>query len=81
MPSGAAEFGRILAGDYPLRADDRETSFTDTAKEAARTYRTRIEESSDPLVGAVRGLGATVGTAAERASSTGSVGWPADPGL
>ncbi len=59
------EYGRIVAGDYPLRADDRETSFTETAKEAARTYRTRIEESSDPLVGAVRGFGATVGTAAE----------------
>ncbi|WP_375497973.1 M48 family metallopeptidase [uncultured Jatrophihabitans sp.] len=63
--AASEEFERILAGDYPLRADDRDASFTETAKEAARTYRTRIEESSDPLVGAVRNVGATVGTAAE----------------
>ncbi|WP_375484610.1 M48 family metallopeptidase [uncultured Jatrophihabitans sp.] len=63
--ASSEEFGRIVAGDYPLRSDDREASFGETAKEAARAYRTRIEESTDPLVGAVRGVGATVGTAAE----------------
>ena len=59
------EYQAILAGDYPRRGDDENASFSDSAREAARTYRKRIEESSDPLVGAVRNIGASLGTAAD----------------
>jgi hypothetical protein len=59
------EYRQILDGDYPRREDDRTASLTETAKEAARAYRQRIEESSDPLVGAVRGFGNSLGNAAD----------------
>jgi Zn-dependent protease with chaperone function len=59
------EYARILAGEYPRREDDHQASFTDNAREAARAYRKRIEESTDPLVGTVRNVGASLGQAAE----------------
>ncbi len=59
------EYRDILAGHYPLRVDDKDASFTDHAREAARTYRKRMDESSDPLVSAVRGVSSTVGAAAD----------------
>jgi Zn-dependent protease with chaperone function len=59
------EYRNILAGDYPLRADDHTASFSENAREAARTYKKRIDDSSDPLVGALRGFGSTVGSAAD----------------
>jgi Zn-dependent protease with chaperone function len=63
--SESEEYSAILAGDYPRREDDHTASFSDSAREAARSYRKRIEESSDPLVGAVRNFGSTLGTAAD----------------
>jgi Zn-dependent protease with chaperone function len=59
------EYPRILSGDYPNRADDHTASFSENAREAARTYKKRIEDSRDPLVGAMRGLGTSVGNAAD----------------
>jgi Zn-dependent protease with chaperone function len=59
------EYAAILAGAYPRREDDQTASFSDSAREAARSYRKRIEESSDPLVGAVRNFGTSLGTAAD----------------
>jgi Zn-dependent protease with chaperone function len=59
------EYRDILAGDYPRRADDHTASFSENARDAARTYKKRIDESSDPLVTAVRGFGTTVGSAAD----------------
>ena len=59
------EYRAILEGDFPLRADDKDASFTDNAREAARSYKKRMDESTDPLVSAVRNIGSTVGTAAE----------------
>ncbi|HKC29511.1 MAG TPA: M48 family metallopeptidase [Jatrophihabitans sp.] len=59
------DYRAILAGDYPRREDDHSASFSDTAREAARGYKQRIDESTDPLVAAVRGLGGTVGNAAD----------------
>jgi Zn-dependent protease with chaperone function len=59
------EYSDILAGRYPRREDDRATSFSETAREAARAYKQRIDESSDPLVSAVRGFGSTLGDAAD----------------
>jgi Zn-dependent protease with chaperone function len=63
--SESADYPAILAGDYPRRGDDHTASFSESAKEAAGAYRKRIEESSDPLVGAVRNIGSTLGTAAD----------------
>jgi Zn-dependent protease with chaperone function len=59
------EYRGILDGSYPLRVDDKDASFSDNAREAARAYKKRMDESTDPLVSAVRNLGSTVGTAAE----------------
>jgi Zn-dependent protease with chaperone function len=59
------EYRNILDGDYPRREDDHTASFSENAREAGRTYKKRIEDSTDPLVTAVRGFGATVGTAAD----------------
>ena len=61
----SGDYQRILDGDYATRDQDHAQSFTDAARDAARSYRRRIDESSDPLVGAVRGLGSTVGSAAD----------------
>ncbi|MBE7188164.1 M48 family metallopeptidase [Jatrophihabitans endophyticus] len=63
--ASSPEYAAILAGDYPRREDDSSASFTDSAREAARTYKARIDESTDPLVGAVRNFGSSVGTAAD----------------
>ena len=59
------EYAAILRGDYPRREDDQTASFSDSAKEAARSYKKRIDESTDPLVGAVRNVGSTIGNAAD----------------
>ncbi|MBN9620880.1 MAG: M48 family metallopeptidase [Actinobacteria bacterium] len=59
------EYRAILAGDYPRREDDHAARFGETAREAGRNYKQRIDESTDPLVSAVRGFGNTVGQAAD----------------
>jgi Zn-dependent protease with chaperone function len=63
--AGTDEYRAILAGDYPHRDDDPQASFSDSAREAARSYKRRIDESSDPLVTTVRNVGASLGTAAD----------------
>ena len=63
--SVSEEYAGILGGSFPLRVDDKDASFSDNAREAARSYKKRMEESTDPLVSAVRTIGSTVGTAAE----------------
>jgi len=63
--SDSEQYRAVLEGTYPLRADDKEASFADNAREAARSYKKRIDESTDPLVSAVRDIGNTVGNAAE----------------
>jgi Zn-dependent protease with chaperone function len=59
------EYTQIIEGNYPQRADDHAATFSDSAREAARSYKKRIDESTDPLVTAVRGFGSTVGNAAD----------------
>jgi Zn-dependent protease with chaperone function len=65
----SGEYERILGGEYPRREDDPQASFGDTAREAFTSYRRRIDESSDPLVGAVRSVGNTLGQAADNFAS------------
>jgi Zn-dependent protease with chaperone function len=59
------EYRALLRGDYPRREDDHGASFSENAREAGRAYKKRIDESTDPLVSAVRGFGSTVGSAAD----------------
>jgi Zn-dependent protease with chaperone function len=55
IDSGA--YGRVLAGDYPRRDDDKTASVTEDIKAAAESYRAEFSRSQDPLVGLLRRLG------------------------
>jgi hypothetical protein len=59
------DYRAILDGTYPHRDDDHTASFSESAREAARTYKKRIDDSTDPLVTSLRGFGSTVGNAAD----------------
>jgi Zn-dependent protease with chaperone function len=50
----AGEYGRILAGEYPRREDDRDASTAADVKAAADSYREAFSRSEDPLVSALR---------------------------
>ncbi len=50
------EYRDILAGNYPRREDDTETSVGDEFRAAAQSYQDSWNRSSDPLIGAVRGV-------------------------
>ncbi len=63
--SDSDEYRAILAGDYPRRDDDPHASVSDSARDAVRSYKKRIDESNDPLVTTVRNVGSTLGTAAD----------------
>jgi Zn-dependent protease with chaperone function len=52
VDSGA--YGRILAGDYPRKDDDRDARVSEDIKAAASSYRETFESSQDPLVTLVR---------------------------
>ena len=51
-------YQRILAGDYPRRADDDTASVPEDVKLAADSYRESFARSEDPLVKLLRRLGA-----------------------
>jgi Zn-dependent protease with chaperone function len=53
------EYRDILAGNYPRREDDPETSVGDEFRTAAKSYQDSWSRSSDPLIGAVRGVAET----------------------
>ncbi|MEO9139162.1 MAG: M48 family metallopeptidase [Jatrophihabitans sp.] len=59
------EYAAILRGQYPRRGDEHSASFAENAREATRTYKKRIDESTDPLVTTVRNIGNSVGGAAD----------------
>jgi Zn-dependent protease with chaperone function len=50
------EYRAILAGNYPRREDDPETSVGDEFRSAAKSYQDSWNRSADPLIGAVRGV-------------------------
>jgi Zn-dependent protease with chaperone function len=71
IDSGA--YGRVLAGEYPRRDDDRTASTSADVKAAAESYREAFAESQDPLMSLMRrlgdgasGVGDWVGTSASR---------------
>jgi Zn-dependent protease with chaperone function len=75
IDSGA--YGRVLAGDYPRRTEDRTASVSADAKAAADSYREAFASSQDPLMSLVRRWG---GGASDRMRSwMGSGPSPTDP--
>jgi Zn-dependent protease with chaperone function len=70
----SGEYGRILTGEYPLRADDGNASVGAGVKAAASHYREAFENFQDPLValarrvtGGAADLGGWVGSQAGKA--------------
>jgi Zn-dependent protease with chaperone function len=59
------EYRDILAGNYPRRGSDSDSSLGDEFKGAAKSYQDSWNRSADPLIGMVRGA---AGTAADVAS-------------
>ncbi|MGE5828172.1 MAG: M48 family metallopeptidase [Micromonosporaceae bacterium] len=53
----SGEYGRVLAGEYPRREDDRSASVSADARAAADAYRHEFARSQDPLVTLLRRLG------------------------
>jgi Zn-dependent protease with chaperone function len=60
------DYRDILAGNYPRRDDDGDASIGDEIKNAAKSYQESWSRSSDPLVGAVRGVAETAVGAGQR---------------
>jgi Zn-dependent protease with chaperone function len=60
------EYSDILAGRYPRREEDSETSVGGEFKEAAKSYQDSWNRSADPLIGAVRGVAGSAVGAGER---------------
>ena len=54
--AGDGEYRDILAGRYPRREEDAETSVGDEFRSAAKSYQDSWNRSADPLIGAVRGV-------------------------
>ena len=50
------EYRDILAGRYPRREDDPDTSVGEEFRSAAKSYQESWNRSADPLIGAVRGV-------------------------
>jgi Zn-dependent protease with chaperone function len=61
----SGDYQRVLDGHYPRRTDDHQQSVGDAARVAGVSYKKRIDESTDPIVAAVRNLSTTVSTAAD----------------
>ena len=53
----SGDYERILAGEYPKRADDPRTSFIDEVRAAAASYKESFDRSPDPLFKFLRDLG------------------------
>jgi Zn-dependent protease with chaperone function len=57
------EYEAVLAGTYPRRGEDRDTSLGEEVRNAARTYKTNFDTSADPLIRTIRDTGRDVGSA------------------
>ncbi|GAA3974246.1 M48 family metallopeptidase [Actinomadura viridis] len=71
----SGEYDRILAGDYPRRADDNGASISEEIRNAANAYRESWSQSADPFIGKVRdvaeGAAAAAGGLFDRVSRRG----------
>ena len=61
----SGDYQRILAGNYPRRTDDKKATIGEEFAAAGKSYRKSFNESTDPLVSAVRNLGHDVGGVAQ----------------
>lgn len=52
--AASGDYSRILAGDYPLRSDDRDASLSDEVKNAAKSYQESWNRTADPLLSTLR---------------------------
>lgn len=70
----SGEYGKIMSGSYPLRADDDSARWSEDAGETARHYRGGFDASEDPLIRGLRdgltGIIDGVGQAATSAADT-----------
>ena len=60
------DYRSILAGNYPRRESDKDTSVGEEFKSAAKSYQDSWNRSADPLIGAVRGVAGSAVDAGER---------------
>jgi Zn-dependent protease with chaperone function len=60
------EYADILAGNYPRREDDSDTSIGDEFVAAAKAYQDSWNRSNDPFIGLVKGVAETTVGAGER---------------
>ncbi len=60
------EYRDILAGNYPRRETDTDTSVGEEFKAATKSYQDSWNRSADPLIGAVRGVAGSAVGAGER---------------
>jgi hypothetical protein len=57
------DYETILAGNYPRREDDDDTSVSEEFMAAAKSYQESWNRTSDPFIGLVKGVAETaVGT-------------------
>ncbi|NEW59135.1 M48 family metallopeptidase [Nocardia cyriacigeorgica] len=59
----SGDYERILGGDYPRRAHDKNAKISEEIKQAARSYRDSFDQSEDPLIRTVRSMGRDMGAA------------------
>ncbi|MGK5728100.1 M48 family metallopeptidase [Streptomyces sp. URMC 124] len=59
--SESRDYQRIMDGHYPRRADDKNTSVTDSFRESANHYAETVRSSKDPLMGLVRDIAGGAG--------------------
>jgi Zn-dependent protease with chaperone function len=64
--AGEGEYRRILAGDYPRRADDPKAKVFDEMKATASSYGESMRRSADPLFTLVRDLADDATSAGEK---------------
>src|SRR5229473_2561755 len=60
------DYEPILAGNYPRRENDEDTSISEEIKAAAKSYQDSWSRSSDPFIGMVKGAAETAAVGAER---------------
>ncbi|MFC9978142.1 M48 family metallopeptidase [Spirillospora sp. NPDC127200] len=58
------EYERIMAGNYPRRADDADAKVTDEIRNAANSYKESWERTADPFIGKVRDVADAAASAA-----------------
>ncbi len=59
--SESRDYQRIMDGHYPRRAEDKDTSVSDSFRESANHYADTVRSGKDPLMGLVRDIAGGVG--------------------